>query len=261
MSPSAAVMRQRTAPPALVVESLAAVEEALGGRDRIVAALAHAPKSRDLDYLLGLIGDPRTATESLAALCAQGGITPGELIEAYKSGEIARAQALATQKVGAKLAAVAADTMDRALPQDATCHHCEGTGMITPEPTKKKPNPAPEKCEACRGTGTLTREGDLEHKKLALEMGKLLSKGGGVNVAVNQQLNAVVGASAGGSLERLQAATDAILYGAGDTGPGIGDPVPIDAEAEEIPQEQIGDPPEAEPEAQLEGDWHEEAGG
>ena len=257
MSPSTAAILKRTAPPALVVESLTLIEKALGGRDKIVAALAHAPKSRDLDYLLGLIGDPRTASEPLANLCAQGGITPGELIEAYKSGEIARAQALATQKVGDKLAAVAEDTMARALPQTGTCRACEGTGTFTPEPTKKKPNPAPEKCLICFGVGTVTVVGDLEHKKLALEMGKLLQKGGGVSLNVNQQVGVLTGASSGGSLERMQAATDAILYGAGDSGTFIGDPVPLVEEEEECLDAETTPAVAGDEPATLEGEWRE----
>jgi hypothetical protein len=232
-------------PPALVSASLATLEQAIGGRLALVAALSHAPKSRDLDFLLALVGDPSYAKAPLADLCAKGGITPGELIEAYKSGEINRAQALALQKVGAQLEQVAADTMRLSLPHDVTCTACWGTGSVTPEPTKTVPSPQPGPCDDCGGTGVITLQGDLEHKKLALDMGKLIAKSGGVNLNVNQNV-ANFGAAAGGSLERLQAATDAILFGAGVAPP----------EAAEVVE---GDTVPAGESAVVEGDWREEA--
>ncbi len=201
-------------PPVRVTRELAKLEQAIGGRDALVAALSHAPKSRDLAYVLGLVGDPRETDTPLAELCARGGITAGELIDAYKSGELNRAQAVAAHAVGAQLGAVAADTMRRALPEEVVCDRCAGTGTFVAEPSKKVPNPEPEPCTLCQATGRRTLEGDLEHKKLALDMGHLLVKGGGVNVQVHQQTNLLVG-NAGGALERLQAATDQILYGEG----------------------------------------------
>lgn len=225
------------AAPPLVGQQLAKLEEAIGGRDALVAALSHAPKSKDLSYLLGLIGDPQRAGESLADLCATGGITAGELIEAYKSGELNRAAALGAREVGAGLQQVVKDTMEKAAPHEGPCSYCQGLGQVTPEPTKKVPNPEPGPCEACKGAGRLLYPGDLEHKKLALDMGRMLSgKGGGVNVQVNQQVGVMVG-TAGGALEKLQAATDQILYGDGLTGvdpsrsaPGAPGPEAVEAE-------------------------------
>lgn len=261
--PSTALTPRRSAkPPALVATSLDDLEQAIGGREALVAALMHAPKSAGIDYLLGLIGTPplvglppmgvlngRHPTASLATLCAQGGITPGELMAAYRSGVLAKAQTLALHQVGQQLAAVTEDTMRRALPQTGQCDACDGTGTVVPEPSKKNPNPHPEPCRACKGTGTRTVQGDLEHKKLALDMGKMLPKSGGVNIAVNQQQNTFVGGAAGGALERMQAATDAILYGAGDPAPeGIIDLEPVEGTEADPPTDA----------AVLEGDWRED---
>lgn len=248
---STALAKRKAAPPARVTEQLALLEEAIGGRDALVAALSHAPKSRDLTLILGLVGNPLEAKTPLAVLCAEGGITAGELIEAYRAGELHRAQALAIAKVGQHLPAVAEDTMRLALPHCVTCGTCRGTGSWTPEPTKKQPNPAPEPCELCTGTGQLTLGGDLDHKKLALEMGKLLPKGGGgLSIAVNQQLGISFG-SAGGALEKLQAATDQILYG--EAPPvSLSSPATLDAEVLE------SSPEIAAEEAILEGDWRSE---
>ncbi len=227
--------RAKTSPAKLVSASLALLEESLGGRDAIIAALTHAPKSRDVAYLLGIIGDPSTASKPLADLCAQGGITPGELIQAYTAGEINRAQALSQSKVGARLADVAADTMRRSLPEEQTCATCQGTGSVTPDPSKADPDPLPGPCHRCGATGRVIVEGDLEHKKLALEMGKMLQKGGGggISLQVNQQVGVQMG-SAGGALEKLQMATDAILYGEKDFAPSI---VEAEVVEEESPAE------------------------
>jgi hypothetical protein len=182
-----------------------------------------------------------------------GGITAGELIDAYKAGVIAAAQALASQRIGAGLPGVVDDTLRLAVPHEGTCPDCRGTGSITPEPTKKVPNPGPEPCEACAGTGRLTYPGDLDHKKLSLEMGKLLVKGPGLTVAVTQNTGVFLGA--GGALEKLQAATDRLLYGEGAGGPP---PVTVevqDAVLSEKAEGALGLDPDA---PCLEGDWRED---
>lgn len=240
--------RRHTAPPALVAQALEALEQEIGGRDALVAALSHAPRSKDIQYVLGLVGDPRSKSRPLADLCAQGGITAGELIQAYSAGEIARAQALATAKVGAQLAEVAADTMRMALPREQTCQVCGGTGTFVAEPSKKVPNPNPLPCTACDQSGKITAEGDVEHKKLALEMGRLLQKGGGgISLNVNQQVGVQVG-SAGGALEKLQAATDAILYGEGPLPQAAG---VVEAEVLESSPSIVSDGP------MEDGDWRD----
>ena len=252
-------------PPALVSASLARIEAAIGGREALVAALSHAPKSADFAYILGLIGDPQRARSPLATLCAMGGITAGELIEAYKAGEINRAQAEAIAKVGARLGEVAADTMRLSIPHEVTCDGCYGEGLVTPEPSTKVPDPQPETCKACRGTGILVKAGDLDHKKLALDLGKLLPKSGGMNLNVNQQVGVFTGGTAGGSLELMQAATDAILYGEGaEPPPPIGlldetnavDGEMIEASSDTIRPDSETIAPEDEP--RLEGDWRED---
>lgn len=220
-------------PPALITSSLAALEQLLGGRAVLVAALAHAPKSKDVDYLLGLLGDPDHATLSLADLCAMGGITAGELIDSFKAGELNRAQAISTREVGKALPGVVADTMRLAAPYTDTCYRCQGTGTYTPEPTKEEPNPSPGPCDTCRGSGQLVYKGDLDHKKLALELGKMTSKSSGVNVQVNQQNNAFQFGTAGGALEKLQEATDRILYRGERMGPPTTVPPVVEGEVAE----------------------------
>lgn len=237
MASKKALARTFTAPPALVSTSLARLEQAMGGRDALVAALVHAPKSKSLDYLLGLVGDPQYATTPIATLCAMGGITAGELIEGYKSGVLHKAQALSTKAIGEHLPAVVEETMRLAMQHEDDCTACQGLGCLTPEPSEADPNPGPIDCPVCGGCGRLRYDGDLEHKKLALSLGKMLDKGAGVNVQVNQQQNNYGGGVAGGTLERMQEAADRILYG----GEGA---IVLDAEAIEVPE--AGQAPEAE---------------
>lgn len=240
---------RKVEPPAMVVSQMAELEKAIGGRQALVAALSHAPRSKDLDLVLGLVGDPAHDGESLAYICSLGGIPVGELLSAYRAGEIARAQVLATQKVGAALAAVVEETMTLAGPHTALCDACEGTGTITPEPSKKNPNPSPETCRACKGKGERFYAGDLEHKRLALEMGQMAGlKGPGVNIAVTQNNANFAGSAAGGALERLQTATDQILYGEGSQ-------VPIDGEVSEVSEV----PPPPSTNAHVDDDWRGEA--
>lgn len=243
-------------PPALVAQTLAAIEVALGGRDSLVAALAYAPKTKDVGYLLGIIGDPRHAKRSLAQLCAMGGITPGELLSSYKAGVIHQAQALSTKIVGEELQGVVKDTFRLAAPHEVLCPTCEGLTTITPEPTRKNPNPEPQTCPTCKGKGRSGAEGEIEHKKLALELGQLTAKSSGITL--NMQQNNLSMGGVGGALEHLQAASDRILYGE-----GVG--AVIMAEVEAGPAAEIaGEIIEgvcAAPspvETRIEGDWTED---
>lgn len=230
--------RPPTEPPALVTTSLKALEEAIGGREALVAALAHAPRSKDLDYLLGLLGDPTESGKSLAYLCAAGGVTAGELLDAYKSGIVAQAQARSMPSVAEGLPKVVADTFRRAAPYVDTCYQCKGLGTFVPEPSAEEPDPVPLDCPVCGTKGILTYPGDLEHKKLALTLGGFGKAGSGVNVQVDNRQVHLHGGPAGGSLEKLQEITDRLLFGEGPLLSG-GDRAPRVVEGE-VAQ----DPPE-----------------
>lgn len=251
-----AVLDKRSTPPTLpaplITDALAGLERALGGRDALVAALAHAPKSKSVDYLLGLLGDPGRTTESLAQLCATGGITAGELIDAYKAGQLNRAQAISLKDMDTALPKVVTDTIRMALPHQVTCPICDGAKKIPGTRTRREPNPPDEPCVACNQTGQQQLDGDLEHKKLVLELTQMTAKGGGVNVNVSQQTALVFGGAAGGALERLQLATDQILYGDGANQPPLPEPTQAAYTEEAIDAEVVVAPAA---EASLEVDW------
>lgn len=204
-----------------VVQQLATIEADLGGRTALVGLLILAPLTPDLQYVVGLLGDPAQGTVSLAEVCARGNILPGDLLKHLATAAMQRGKLLAAQKIGEGIAAVAADVMRRAAPYEAPCNGgCQGTGTITPDPTPAAPNPAPEPCETCHGTGRLVYSPDLERQKLAVEMAQLLPKSSGIQIAqINQGAAAGGPGSAGaGPMERLQQLTDRILYRSGQAG-------------------------------------------
>jgi hypothetical protein len=216
-----------------VVEELATLEADLGGRQSLVGMLVLAPLTPDLRYVLGMLGDPQHARHSLAQICAIGNILPGDLLQHLTSAAQLKGKVKAAQIIAARIGAVTDDVMRKSAPYEAPCNGgCRGTGSITPEPTKDQPNPQPGPCETCLGTGVLVYQPTLDHQKLAIEMAQLLPKGGNIQI-LNQQNN-LNPQGGSGSIERLQALTDKILYGQG---------TPLDGET--LPgAEPSGEPPE-----------------
>jgi hypothetical protein len=202
----------KTFPPTVVAE-LATIERDLGGRAAIVGMLALAPLTPDLRYLLGLLGDPLNAQQSLAELCAVGNTLPGDLLKQLASAALLRGKVRASQTIGEGIAAVTTDVMRRAAPYEAACHTCLGVGKLTDDPTPAIPNPLPQPCTTCNGTGTLLYQPDLERQKLAVDLAQLLPKSGGINIAqINQAAGGQAWGSGGGSLELVQQLTDKLLY-------------------------------------------------
>lgn len=219
---------------ATVVEELQALEQDLGGRQQLVGMLVLAPLTPDLRYVLGMLGDPLHRAKSLAQICAIGNILPGDLLQHLSSAAQLRGKVRAAQTIAQGIAAVTADVMKKAAPYEATCNGaCRGTGSVVPEPTVAQPNPTPAPCETCLGTGKLTYQPTIEHQKLAIEIAQLLPKNGGVQI-FNQQNNLNPAGASGGSLERLQALSDKILYGQG--APLEGEELPP-AESPDLPTE------------------------
>lgn len=214
--------------------ALTKFEQAIGGRDVLIEALLHAPPSKDLKYVLGLITEPGNARVSLAKLCVQGGITPGELWQYFQKAELTRATVLAIREVAKRLPEVVKDVMDRSIPWTETCPKCLGATTV---PVEGKPDSPPVTCPECRGEGVITLVPDLERQKVALELGALLKKGGGMTIT-QQNLQLTPGRAETGALERMQEATDKILYGEPASTRPSGLPV---IEAEPLPEEQADD--------------------
>jgi hypothetical protein len=187
---------------------------AIGGRQALLDALVVASGSPDVDRVTNLLVDPRYGGWTLRRICALAGLTVADLFRAYQKALVVRAHLQATRIVTSQLTAVVDDIMRRAQPHEDTCEACDGTGSFTPEPTKKVPNPEPKPCFTCRGKGIVSRKPDLDRQKVALELGQLIQRQGGINIAQNN-LTLPAGTSsptAPGALEQLQQAVHETLY-------------------------------------------------
>lgn len=203
--------------PALGVNAqveLSRLEQEFGGRQSLVQALTFAKQTKDVRYLLGLIADPDHNARSLYEICQMGRVLPGELIAALASGSELRSQLLAKQHIAQRLPTVVKEVMDKAADYEDDCTECMGVGATTADPTDAEPNPGPQPCQTCRGGGKLRFPADKDCRDLALEMGGLTSKGGGVQVNTSVQVANFSGSSYEG-YERMQEAMDLVLFGTG----------------------------------------------
>lgn len=199
----------------LVVKELHAIEESVGGRAAVVGLLSLAPLTKDLQYVLGILGDPQQQGKSLAECCALANVLPGDLLKHLAAAALVRGKIQAAQRIGSGIPAVIEDIMRRAAPYEEACADCQGTASITPDPTPETPNPVPQPCDTCRGSGRLRYLPTLETQKLAVELAQLLPKSGGLQIAVqqnNHQGSTGGGTMGMGALERLQLATDRVIY-------------------------------------------------
>lgn len=213
----------------VVDDALTALERTVGGRKRLVDALSlggsgKIPPAR-AQYILGLLADPKNDGYSLRRIANKAGVGLEDLLQLYRDSTVMRAHIQSVTTVAAGLPGVVADVMARSVPYEDTCGVCAGVGQVTPEPTKKQPNPSPQPCGACRGSGRLTYLPDLERQKLALSLGGLLKGGTGTTVNVlQQQAQAPAGTGpstplvAGDTLVQMQKLTEQALRG---TGPGL----------------------------------------
>jgi len=186
---------------------------AVGGRQALLDTLAVADGTPEIHQIVNFLIDARYADWSLRRICAQAGLTIADLFVAYRKALLVRAHLQATRVVTENLVQVVEDVMRRARPYEVTCDACQGTGSITPEPSKAMPNPEPGPCPPCAGTGRLLAIPDLDRQKVALELGQLLQQRSGISIQQNS-LTLPPGSSptAPGALEQLQQAVHASLY-------------------------------------------------
>jgi hypothetical protein len=189
------------------------LEAAMGGRAKLVEGLLHAPPSDTLAYVIGIIADPRNDARALPVLCADGGITIGELLEAYKAGAMARAQVAAIHHIAEHTPAVIADVMVRAAPHYTPCSGCQGTGSVPVPPTPKLPDPPPRPCQLCAGTGQIFVSPELDRQKFAADLAGLTPKKGAPLIDLSDRRTLSVSAAGDlGSFAALVAGVDRVLY-------------------------------------------------
>lgn len=116
------------------------------------------------------------------------------------------------------------DTTERlgSIPHDMECQGCLGTKEVTikvMEPDsegRKHPIDKTVPCGFCRGTGLIKVIPDLEHQKVALEIGGILKKGQGIQVGV--QVNTGGALVTPDDMKDFRGASDKLLYPARDRG-------------------------------------------
>lgn len=192
---------------------LTAVERAVGGREKLIEALLACPPDSSLDYVVGLIADPRNDARKLSALCREGRITLGELLEAFKRGTLAPAVAQAIATVAARLPEIVEDVVTRSTVHDVPCPDCRGTSTTT---ASAGPDGAPTACPACHGTGVITRDPEFDRQKFVLTelagLGRKPSPTPAVVIDQRDQRQQMIDVS-GEAHKRLLMATDQLLFG------------------------------------------------
>lgn len=199
----------------LVSQAVETFATALGGRQVLTDTLAIAATSPEVARVYTLLDDARYRGRSLRWICETAGLTVADLFKAFRQALLVKAHLEATRKIVADLPGVVEDVMQRARPMIATCRACRGTGTITAEPSPAVPNPEPRRCDPCEGTGKVITYPDLDRQKVALELGQLLSKGGGITLQQNTLVAPAAPIAAGsgpGSFEALQAAVRSVLH-------------------------------------------------
>jgi hypothetical protein len=181
---------------------------ALGGRAALLETLQIANGSPEVDKVLRLLDDPTYWGWTLRRICALSGLTIADLFKAYKSALLVKAHLQATKIVVDALPTVVEDVMRRSQLHEVPCEACGGSGQL---PTQAGASVA---CNICRGTGKLLKQPELDRQKVALELGQLLTKGGGISLTQQQNTLVAPGSSTTfgpGAIDQLQQAVAEIL--------------------------------------------------
>lgn len=168
-----------------------------------------------LDQLLGAFALEEAQGLSPGEIVAGIGLRPGEILKIVRDAALSVAQARSIAQLAEHLPNITLDVATRAQVHFLPCAKCQQTGKITGKSTVENPAPTEESCDACHGQGSIRMEADLDRQQLALDMGKLLPKSAGTNIAVvNNNNNGGVMATSG-VFSSIVRATDRILHGDG----------------------------------------------
>lgn len=199
--------------------ALATLEDEVGGRDKLIEHLNHSALTKEQEYFIGQLADPRNSKQSLAQIAKTAKISFGNLIKFFQDAGFVKAQLAANQKIWEKLPEVAGDVMEKAVTRVVDCQTCLGTGELVYDLAKpaswKEGDPLPQEtkpCFICFGRKQITIEPAHEVQKTALEIGGLLKRGVNVGVNVGVQQNNNFAMLGNDHMRDLRAATDKILF-------------------------------------------------
>lgn len=184
---------------ALVKRSTSDFEEVIGGRDNLTGILSTQPRDAKQDILFRLLSDPARAGDSLATICADANVSATEIFSLYRTAIAGEAMVKAQVALSERLDGVVKDVAEKAADhvKDCECVILSEIGQANP------------RCKICAGKGEIYKEGSLKHAEVVLKATDVLKQGGGVNVAVNQNLGVNVG---GGLLDSFVKATDEAAF-------------------------------------------------
>jgi hypothetical protein len=191
----------------MVAAAIDALEVAAGGRQALIAAMVAQPATDpDLNYVIGLIADPRHDARRLSQLCKAGRVPLGTLIEAFKRGVYAQMTVQVLGTIARETPKVVEDIVARAQTHWVTCGSCQGVGhlrhlkagqpiidLLTNQTVGVYPDTVP--CDRCATTGQVEEPGDLDRQKMVLTLAGLGPKPSGPGVVVDNRSVTINGES------------------------------------------------------------------
>ncbi len=134
---------------------------ALVPKEQWKEVLGYFPENAKAAKLLALLADPFFNRATLGKLSVMSGLSTAELTLFFNNSR----KQEGIVRMSQKLPDIMEETADDALSSLAPCERCGGEGQ-------KKDKP----CKSCEGKGFVKVKGDLDNRKLVLEMAGLIGK-------------------------------------------------------------------------------------
>ena len=152
-------------------------------KDEWQEVLGYFPENAKAAKLLMLLSNPLFNKASFGKLAVMSRLSTAELTLFFSNAK--KQEGL--MRISLMLPAIMEETAEDALPTDEPCVRCDGTGQLMRGP-----------CPHCRSTGSIRVKGDLDNRKLVLEMVGLIGKRGSgqavqINIGGSQSLEERIG--------------------------------------------------------------------
>lgn len=187
------------------------LEAEVGGREALAQTLLQAPPDASLDYVVGAIANPDNDLRKLSAICADGQVTIGEVLEAFKRGALAQASVRAIRAVAAATPAIVEDLVARAVVHEVDCPVCYGKGAVPG--VDDKGLPVEKLCQRCDATGRVTQDPEFATQKFVLTELAGLGQQKGPSIVVDNSSKTVIADVSQAAYAKLLQSTDRLLHG------------------------------------------------